>query len=158
MRRVILICLVVFFFYSGYTAWTYIHDISIYQDAIAGKYFFSPPTKEEMAQWNIKDKQFEIKQAQEQLEQIKQGKSEWEHDFINKQARDLQLHIKEYPKGHNPPHNILLADLEEFSAKRDKWVFATVTSFALTIYILTHSSLIVISGNQMVLGGRKCNH
>ena len=138
MRRVILICLVVFFFYSGYTAWTYIQDVLLYQDALDGKYYFSPPTKEEMTQWNIKDKQFEIKQAQEQLEQIKQGKSEWEHEFINKQARDIILHMKEYPKGHNPPDNLLLAELKEYSDERDKWVVSTIASFALTIYILLH--------------------
>jgi hypothetical protein len=125
--------------FSGTGVYATMEKINNYEKAIAGTYYLLPPTEREITAWEEKDRKFEIRQKQEEINMLKQGKKTDDLDFIVKQTDDLIAHTMTYPRGHNPPPKEIMAMINVARTERNYYAIGMIGLFGLSVIIYRRS-------------------
>ena len=133
--------LILFYFvgYSGIGAYAAMENVVKYEKALVGEYFLLPPTEKERQDWEIKDRNFEIMQKLQEIDQLKRGKSTDDVDFILKQTDELLDHMKTCPPGHNPPQKEIIAMISDARTERNYYILSAIGCMGLCVYIIRRS-------------------
>lgn len=122
MKSAIILVLLGALWWTGDFVLDFRKDIQRHENALAGKVFLLPPTDEEVKRYEILEKELEIRQKQEELAQIKDGKSSDSEASFNltiKHTDEIIALYDTYPPGHNPPVQVIQDKIHELISKRN---------------------------------------